>query len=62
MPAHHAFEEFAASRAHQSVDAEDLSSADGKTDVIDRIAADRPRQADLLRAHDLAAEFMIARS
>jgi hypothetical protein len=61
MPAHHAFEEFGASRAHQTVDAEDLSAPDGKTDVIDSVTPDHPRQADLLRPHDLSPEMMIAR-
>src|SRR5665213_1874168 len=62
MPAHHAFEEFGASRAHESVDAKDLARTDGKTDMIDSVTANCARQADLLRPHDLVSEFMIARN
>ena len=58
-PPHHAFEELASARAHQTVDAEDLAFAHGQRDMIDLVAAGSARQADVLGAERLVADRVV---
>jgi hypothetical protein len=55
-----AFEELAASGAHEAVDAEDLACPDRKRNVIDGETAGPSGQADLLGTECLRTEFMVS--
>src|SRR6185437_14591656 len=61
VAAHHAFEEFAAPRPHQAIEADNLARADRQRNVVNRVASGEAWKTDVLRPERLAAETVIAR-